>query len=88
MHVAVLGATGAVGRTMLEVLAERELPVDRLTLLASERSAGTDARVAGARAYGAAPEPGCFEGVDVALFSAGGAARRSGRRAPRRRGRW
>src|SRR5690606_12881102 len=76
MHIAVLGATGAVGRTMLEVLAEREFPVDRLTLLASERSAGTSIRWQGRDHTVRAPEPGCFEGVDVALFSAGGARSR------------
>jgi len=39
-HVAVVGATGAVGETMLSILAERNFPVARLSLLASERSAG------------------------------------------------
>ncbi len=72
MHVAVLGATGAVGRTMLRVLAERRIPVDRLTLLASARSAGTVVSWGGREWTIAAPEPGCFRGVDVALFSAGG----------------
>lgn len=40
MHILVVGATGLVGRTMLRVLEERNFPVDRLTLLASPRSAG------------------------------------------------
>jgi aspartate-semialdehyde dehydrogenase len=71
MHIALLGATGAVGRTMLRVLTERRLPVERLTLLASERSAG--ARVAwGGREWTVeVPGPGTFRGVDFALFSAG-----------------
>jgi aspartate-semialdehyde dehydrogenase len=73
MHVAVLGATGAVGRTMLEVLAERSFPLDTLTVLASERSAGANLSWRGSDHTVAAPEPGCFRGVDVALFSAGGA---------------
>lgn len=73
MHVAILGATGAVGRTMLEVLAEREFPVDRLTLLASERSAGSTVEWKGREHTIRAPAPGAFRGVDVALFSAGGA---------------
>lgn len=81
MHVAVLGATGAVGRTMLEVLAERKIAVDRLTLLASERSAGTVVRWGGREITVEVPRPGCFRGVDVALFSAGGA--RSKEWAPR-----
>jgi aspartate-semialdehyde dehydrogenase len=40
-NVAVAGATGAVGRKMLEILQERNFPIDRLKLLASARSAGT-----------------------------------------------
>jgi aspartate-semialdehyde dehydrogenase len=72
MHVAVLGATGAVGRTMLEVLAEREVPVERLSLFASQRSAGRTVEWRGRTWEVRAPEPGCFRGVDVALFSAGG----------------
>ena len=71
MHVALLGATGAVGRTMLQVLAERRLPVDRLTLLASPRSAGRRIAWGGREWTVEAPRPGAFRGVDVALFSAG-----------------
>ncbi len=81
MHVAVLGATGAVGRTMLRVLEERSLPVERLTLLASPRSAGTRLPFAGREWEVAAPRVGSFRGVDVALFSAG--AERSREWAPR-----
>jgi len=81
MHVAVLGATGAVGRTMLEVLGERRVHVDRITLLASERSAGTTLRFARREITVETPRPGVFEGVDVALFSAG--ADRSKEWAPR-----
>ena len=40
-HVAILGATGAVGKAMLEVLLERKFPIASLKLLASKRSAGT-----------------------------------------------
>ena len=40
IHIAILGATGAVGQTMLEVLLERKFPYRKLTLLASCRSAG------------------------------------------------
>ena len=81
MHVAVLGATGAVGRTMLDVLGERRVQVDRLTLLASERSAGTTVRWGSKEITVEAPRPGIFRGVDVALFSAG--ADRSKEWAPR-----
>lgn len=81
MHVAVLGATGAVGRTMLRVLAERDFPLDRLTLLASPRSAGTTISCGGRDYVVGTPGTGCFAGVDVALFSAG--ADRSREWAPR-----
>jgi len=72
MHVAVLGGTGAVGRTMLDVLSERRINVDRLTVLASPRSAGTTVRFGGREVTVEVPRPGVFRGVDVALFSAGG----------------
>lgn len=71
MHIALLGATGAVGRTMLQVLRERGLPVDKLTLFASERSAGREIEWNGRSYTVQAPAPGCFRGVDYALFSAG-----------------
>src|SRR5690606_32274288 len=68
-----LGATGAVGRTFLDVLDEREFPVDRLSLFASSRSAGKVISWRGREITVQAPEPGCFRGVDISLFSAGGA---------------
>jgi len=69
--VAILGATGAVGRTMLEVLEERDLPIDELVLLASERSAGAEIPYRGGVLTVQAVSAAAFEGVDVALFSAG-----------------
>jgi aspartate-semialdehyde dehydrogenase len=71
MHVAVLGATGAVGRTILTVLEERGFRADELTLLASPRSAGTTIEWAGGSHEVRVPERGVFRGVDVAIFSAG-----------------
>jgi len=71
VHVAILGATGAVGRTMLEVLTARSFPVSKLTLLASPRSAGTVISWGGRDHEVRAPATGVFRGVDVALFSAG-----------------
>ena len=71
MNIAVLGATGAVGRTMMAVLAERDVPVDRLVLLASERSAGRTLEWGGRSHEIAAPSPERFRDVDYALFSAG-----------------
>jgi aspartate-semialdehyde dehydrogenase len=80
-HVAILGATGAVGRTMLGVLDERGLEVERLTLLASERSAGSTVRWRGRELTVQVPGDDAFRGVDIALFSAG--AERSRVWAPR-----
>ncbi|MBI3087746.1 MAG: aspartate-semialdehyde dehydrogenase [Candidatus Omnitrophica bacterium] len=71
--VAVVGATGAVGTEMLRVLAERKFPVGGLRLLASERSAGR--RMVFKRTSYPVERlaPGSFDGVDIALFSAGAA---------------
>ena len=72
LTVAVVGATGVVGRTMIQVLNEREFPVGELRLLASGRSAGRTVSIDG-RAHEIVEATGdAFEGVDIALFSAGG----------------
>jgi len=71
-----LGATGAVGRAMLATLEERDFPVGKLTLLASPRSAGTTLTFKGEEHPVKAVEPEAFQGVDVALFSPGGAVSR------------
>ncbi|HSJ24480.1 MAG TPA: aspartate-semialdehyde dehydrogenase [Longimicrobiales bacterium] len=71
MKVAVLGATGAVGRTMLRILEERGFPVDELVPLASARSAGTGLHWRGRDWTVAEPSARAFQGCDVALFSAG-----------------
>jgi aspartate-semialdehyde dehydrogenase len=70
--VAIVGATGAVGEAMLSVLAERQFPVGKLHLLASERSAGEKIEY-GARKI-TVEDLATFDpaGVDIALFSAGG----------------
>jgi aspartate-semialdehyde dehydrogenase len=73
LTVAVVGATGAVGRTMLQVLIERAFPFGTLRALASARSAGSSLTIAGRRMSVEEAGPGSFEGVDIALFSAGGA---------------
>jgi aspartate-semialdehyde dehydrogenase len=70
--IAVVGATGAVGRTMTQVLVEKQVPFTELRLLASERSAGTTVTVAGRDYTVGLATPEAFEGVDIALFSAGG----------------
>jgi len=71
LTVAVVGATGVVGRTMLQVLAERRFPVGDLRLLASGRSAGSTASANGRTLTVGEAVPEAFEGVDIALFSAG-----------------
>lgn len=76
MKVAVLGATGAVGRTMLRVLEERAFPVAELVLLASARSEGASLAYGGRQWPVHAVSAGAFEGCDIALFSAGGARSR------------
>ncbi|WP_434356214.1 aspartate-semialdehyde dehydrogenase [Parasalinivibrio latis] len=72
--IAVLGATGAVGRTILEVLEERNFPVRNLYLLASERSAGEKIRFKGKSIMVQNVESFDWSQVQVALFSAGAAA--------------
>ena len=69
--VAVVGATGVVGRTMIQVLGERDFPVGELRLLASGRSAGRSVSVSGQTIEIAEAVPEAFDGVDIALFSAG-----------------
>ncbi len=69
--VAVVGATGAVGSEMIEVLEERKFPVDRLVPLASSRSAGGTVSFHGQDIPIQALQKDSFEGVDLALFSAG-----------------
>ena len=72
-NVAVVGATGAVGETMLSILAERKFPVGHLAVLASERSAGEQVTF-GAKKL-TVQDLATFDpaGIDIALFSAGGA---------------
>jgi len=81
ISVAVVGATGAVGREMVATLERRKFPVGRLRLMASERTAGTTVETA----LGDVTVENLTEadpaGIDIALFSAGGA--RSLEHAPR-----
>lgn len=71
-RVAIVGASGAVGRTMLSVLEERDFPVAELRLMASEKSAGTEVPTKWGSVI--VEELGSAElsGIDIALFSAGG----------------
>jgi len=70
--VAVLGASGAVGQELLLLLAERQFPVGRLTLLASPRSAGQSVDWNGQTLTIEPVSAEAFNGVDVVLASAGG----------------
>ena len=71
-HVAIAGATGAVGEEILKCLEERDFPLSRLTLLASARSAGRKVRFKGSKIEIQELGHDSFQGVDIALFSAGG----------------
>jgi aspartate-semialdehyde dehydrogenase len=70
--VAVVGATGLVGRTMLRVLLERGFPAREIRTLASARSAGSEVTMEGRSFTVAEATAEAFEGVDICLFSAGG----------------
>jgi len=70
MNIAIVGATGAVGRTMLQVLKERKLPFDNLYLFSSARSAGT---VLDGHTVEELTPQSFDRGIDIALFAANGA---------------
>lgn len=72
LHIAIVGATGAVGIDMIETLERRDFPVGKLTLLASARSAGKKLKFKGQEITVEELKPTSFTGVDIALFSAGG----------------
>ncbi len=70
-HLAVVGATGVVGREFLNLVEERALPADRISLLASDRSAGETITVRNEEITLAAISPEGLSDVSVAVFSAG-----------------
>jgi aspartate-semialdehyde dehydrogenase len=74
--VAIVGATGAVGREFAAVLERRRFPAKRYRLFASERSAGRKLDWPGGPLTVEALGPESFDGVDIALFSAGAASSR------------
>jgi len=74
--IAMVGATGAVGETLLAILAEREFPVSELVPLASERSAGGKVSFGGQQVTVQLLQTYDFSGVDIAFFSAGGSVSR------------
>ena len=69
--VAIVGATGAVGREMLAILEQREFPVANLRLFASPRSVGVKIPFRGTEIACEALEHGMPSGIDLVLFSAG-----------------
>jgi aspartate-semialdehyde dehydrogenase len=71
-HVAVVGATGAVGVEMIKTLEKRNFPVGKLTLLASARSVGKQLKFRGQDVAVKELTKDSFAGIDIALFSAGG----------------
>ncbi|AGF27702.1 aspartate-semialdehyde dehydrogenase [Bacillus velezensis M27] len=77
LHVAVVGATGAVGQQMLKTLEDRNFEIETLTLLSSKRSAGTKVTFKGEEYTVQEAVPESFEGVHIALFSAGGSVSQS-----------
>ena len=75
-NVAVAGATGAVGRKMLEILEERKFPVATLKALASAKSVGQTLTCSGGPVTVEELNENSFEGVDISLFSAGASVSR------------
>src|SRR3954466_14246653 len=75
-HIAIVGATGAVGVELLRVLERRAFPVASLRLLASERSAGKRGTFSGNEITVEALRENSFRGIDLVFFSAGGSIAR------------
>jgi aspartate-semialdehyde dehydrogenase (peptidoglycan organisms) len=76
-HLAIVGATGAVGTELIRLLEQREFPVDSLRLFASARSSGRTLTFRGKELPVETLAEDGFVGVDLALFSAGGGTARS-----------
>lgn len=71
-NVAIMGATGAVGQQMKEQLEKRDFPVNEIRFLSSSRSAGSNIEFKGKTYIVQEAVPESFDGIDIALFSAGG----------------
>jgi aspartate-semialdehyde dehydrogenase len=71
-HIAIVGATGAVGLEMIKTLEKRKFPVGQLTLLASAKSAGKELPFRGQPVMVRELTADSFKGIDLALFTAGG----------------
>lgn len=77
LNIAVLGATGALGRALVQALEEGDLPIGTLRLLASERSAGGELEFRGDPRRVEVAREGAFQGKDLAFFAAGAAVSRA-----------
>lgn len=71
LRLGIVGATGMVGETFLQLLEERQTPVSELRLFASEQSLGKKIEWRGQQIPLAVLAPGCFKGLDVVFFSSG-----------------
>ena len=76
-RVGIVGATGAVGQELIVLLTSRHFPFGELRLLASARSAGRVVEVAGRKLTVQEARPESFDGLDIALFAAGGSTARA-----------
>lgn len=70
-NLAIVGATGAVGQEMINILSERKFPIGELRLIASERSEGKNFEYNGNKVSVKKLDNDCFKNIDIALFSAG-----------------
>ncbi|MGI6226934.1 MAG: aspartate-semialdehyde dehydrogenase [Peptococcales bacterium] len=84
LNVAIVGATGAVGQEILQVMAERNFPYKSLKFLASKRSAGTEIVYEGQKFIVEETTEQSFTGIDLALFAGGPASRAFGRLAQKK----
>ena len=76
-NIAIAGATGAVGETLLSILKERKFPIGELVPLASERSAGSKVEFGNRPITVRNLADYDFNGIDIAFFSAGGSVSRT-----------
>jgi aspartate-semialdehyde dehydrogenase len=70
-NIAIVGATGAVGQEMVQILEERNFPVGELRLIASEKSHGKELEFKGKKVMVQKLDENSFRGIHIALFSAG-----------------
>ena len=74
VNLVIVGATGAVGKEILNILKERNFPINKLRLCATSRSAGTEIEFQGHKYLVEETTPDSFNGMDVALIAGGNAS--------------